>query len=85
MSFDREHFTRRSGTGGAAEDYEIWTNGLQRVIVRADGSVEFKEISDPAAPGGNKGLFFFRDDGAGKSQFCVRFPTGAIQILATEP
>lgn len=32
-----------------------------------------------------KSGFFFRDRGDGKLQCCVRFPTGAVQILATEP
>lgn len=42
-------------------------------------------VSDPSAPSANKGRAFFRDNGAGKTQYAVRFPTGAIQIIATEP
>jgi hypothetical protein len=49
------------------------------------GYVEGTEISDPAAPGPNKGRLYFRDNGAGKTQLVVRFPTGAIQVIATEP
>ncbi len=41
--------------------------------------------TDPAAPAANVGVHYYRDNGAGKTQFCVRFPTGAIQVLATEP
>lgn len=38
----------------------------------------------PAAVAG-KGRIFFQDNGSGKMQLAVRFPTGAIQIVATEP
>jgi hypothetical protein len=41
--------------------------------------------SDPAAPPANTARFYSRDNGAGKTQLVVRFPTGAIQVLATEP
>lgn len=44
-----------------------------------------EQASDPAAPATNTARFFSRDNGSGKTQLCVRFPTGAIQIIATEP
>jgi len=40
---------------------------------------------DPDAPGANRGRLYVKDNGAGKSQLCVRFNTGAVQVLATEP
>jgi hypothetical protein len=40
---------------------------------------------EPGAPGGNRALIFSRDNGAGKTQLCVKFPTGAVQVLATQP
>jgi hypothetical protein len=43
------------------------------------------EISDPAAPPTNYGVMYFRDNGAGKTQLVARFPTGAVQVIATEP
>lgn len=46
--------------------------------------IEAPEITDPAAPAANKGRIYFRDTG-GKTQLVVRFPTGAIQVIATEP
>lgn len=48
------------------------------------GIVEYPETSDPAATA-DQGRVYARDNGAGKTQLCVRFATGAIQILATEP
>ena len=41
--------------------------------------------SDPAAPEASNLRLFARDNGSGKTQLCVRFPTGAVQVIATEP
>lgn len=49
------------------------------------GHLEMGEITDPSAPSSNRGRAYFRDNGSGKTQFCVRFPTGAVQVIATEP
>lgn len=46
--------------------------------------VDYGEISDPPAPDANTARVYARDSG-GKTQLCVRFPTGAVQVLATEP
>jgi hypothetical protein len=50
-----------------------------------DGYIEGVEIAEPSAPAANKGRLFFVDDGAGKTSFRVRFPTGATQVIASEP
>lgn len=83
-------------TNDLQRDYEIGGGKKQRVKVVTDGHrvAEF-EIGEPvllmppvgAAPAveTQKGKLFFMDDGAGKMQLCVRFPSGATQILATEP
>jgi hypothetical protein len=81
-------FSKRVGTGGRRQSFEIVTHGRTRFEV--DGSepaIRGSAVENtPNAPtvAGN-GVFFFRDDGAGKAQLCVRFPSGAVQILATEP
>lgn len=46
--------------------------------------IELGEIADPAAPGANLGRLFVRDNGAGKTQLCIRMNTGAILVLGTE-
>lgn len=48
---------------------------------------EFLEngTTDAAAGGVNTGRLYVRDNGSGKTQLCVRFNTGAVQVLATEP
>lgn len=51
-----------------------------------DGAaLELVEIADPAAPASNKARLFCRDNGSGKTQICALFPTGAVQVIATEP
>jgi hypothetical protein len=45
----------------------------------------YTERSDPAAPAVNQAVVYARDNGSGKTQLCVRFNTGAIQVLATQP
>ena len=47
--------------------------------------IELDEISAPANPSANKSRIYTRDNGAGKTQLVVQFPTGAVQVLATEP
>ena len=53
--------------------------------ITATGAEHFFEQTDPAAPAANEALLYARDNGSGKTQLCVRFPTGAVQVLATEP
>lgn len=49
------------------------------------GALQLAELpSDPAALA-NAGRLFTRDNGAGKTELCVRFGTGAVQVIATEP
>lgn len=43
------------------------------------------EVSDPAAAPVDGARLYARDNGAGKTQLCVRFATGATQVIATEP
>jgi hypothetical protein len=33
----------------------------------------------------NQARLFVKDNGAGKTQLCVRFHTGAVQVIETEP
>lgn len=48
--------------------------------------IEITELAaDPAAPALNGARLFTRDNGAGKTQVCVRFNTGAVVVIATEP
>lgn len=57
-----------------------------RVNINTTPYMEMLEAAaDPANPAaGNWGRFYMRDNGSGKTQFCVRFNTGAPIVLATE-
>lgn len=54
-------------------------------IVSVANAFEFSEMTAPSAPAANKVRLFSRDNGSGKTQLCAIFPTGAVQVLATEP
>jgi hypothetical protein len=85
---DREDWRRRIGTGGASLPMEIVTRARTRFTVLAEepGMLCEAASASPDAPTRRgTGVWFFRNDGTGKSQFCVRFPSGAVQILASEP
>lgn len=53
--------------------------------IRNTGHVELGKLTDPAAPAANFGLLYMKDNGGGKMQIVARFPTGAVQVIATEP
>lgn len=44
-----------------------------------------ERTSDPAAPAANAARLYLKDNGAGKTQLCVRFASGVVQIVSTEP
>lgn len=49
-----------------------------------NGVLGQQEIADPGNAAANNYVLFARDNGAGKTQICVKFPTGATIVLATE-
>lgn len=53
--------------------------------IRIAGFYEGIEQNEPAAPAANEGRIYFRDNGAGKTQLMVKFNTGAVQVIATQP
>lgn len=66
-----------------ASEFEIVTGG--RFILPNGGYFEMVERTAPAAPAANRGRLFLRDNGAGKTQLCIIFSSGAIQVIATQP
>lgn len=67
----------------------------QHLVVMSVGSADWfltntlamgmEEQVDPPAPAANTGYVYMRDNGAGKTQMCVKFNTGAVQVIATQP
>ena len=49
------------------------------------GAIEFAEMTAPAAGAVNTGRLFCRDNGSNKTQLCIIFNDGAIQVIATQP
>ena len=41
--------------------------------------------ADLPAPSTNNGVVYMKDNGGGKTQLVVRFQTGAVQVISTEP
>lgn len=54
---------------------------------RLDVNDHYIQLQEMTAPTGsvNQSRLFSRDNGAGKTQLCVIFGTGAIQVISTEP
>lgn len=52
------------------------------ILVRTH--ITMREMKTPTAPADHYGRLFFRNNGAGKTQLCVRFNTGPVKVLATE-
>jgi len=74
-----DHYTRDLGTSALRwRDLYLLTLFLGQFI-------EGTEISVPSAPNVDGWRLFGRDNGSGKTQLCVLFNTGAVQVLATQP
>lgn len=50
-----------------------------------EGGMVGREIAEPAAPAADHGITYYRDNGAGKTQLVVKFNTGAVVVIATQP
>jgi pectate lyase-like protein len=88
-----------TAVGASGVQLELFTKPdagavTQRLVIDKDGNAlwrspnyqEMISVSiDPGGPSTGKARLFMRDNGSGKTQFCVRFATGAIHVLATEP
>lgn len=77
------------GDGMGVSDVQIGRQAAHvlRVGATVGGGdcIELWEMTAPDAPADNSARLFVQDNGAGKEQLAVRFNTGAIQIVATEP
>lgn len=71
--------------GKTYRSYRVDDNGTVIPDEQAPNYFDFPEVVAPDAPSTNVGRLFVRDNGSGKTQLCVRFPTGAIQVISTEP
>lgn len=78
-------------SGNGVEGYvQVRTGVTKGLLVRdrpgtGGAFVELLEMTAPSSGGADTGRLFVRDNGAGKTQLCVIFSSGAIQVLATQP
>lgn len=68
---------------GSNTEKARWTKDGHYLL--ASGYMEMSEISDPGNSAANKGRLYMRDNGSGKTQLVAVFPSGAVQVIATEP
>ena len=63
------------------------TNGLagqfQGPVEVSEGYIDVTEIALPASPAADTARLFVRDNGS-KTELCVLFPTGAVQVIKTQ-
>jgi hypothetical protein len=52
--------------------------------VKVEQNLDIGEFGTPVHPGPNVARLFVRDNGAGKTQLCVLFPTGVVEVLSAE-
>lgn len=76
-----------------AVDQDVSTEPLLQLVDLTTGDIaalhskfiELDEASGIALPAANKVRIICKDNGSGKTQLAVQFPTGAVQVIATEP
>jgi hypothetical protein len=66
--------------GFSTTGYAVHANGRARI----DEYLDIQEMAAPASPAVNVARLFVRDNGAGKTELCVIFPTGAVQVIKTQ-
>jgi len=75
---------RADHSGGVALGDNSTTTADNQVEI-AGRHIEMVEMTAPSAGAANSSRLFARDNGSGKTQLCVQFATGAVQVIATEP
>ena len=73
-----------AGTGGDNLNVALAPAGTGGVTLGANYQ-QFTEMTAPAAGAANTARLYAQDNGAGKTQLCALFPSGAAQCFATEP
>ena len=79
-------WSRRVSTGGFFHAYSA--SGVRSLLVAASANEAYIQLLESSTNGNastNGARIMARDNGSGKTQLIVRFATGAVQVLATEP
>jgi hypothetical protein len=74
------------GDGSGSFDVRLFRQAANVMALDPGDGLEFAEASaDLAAPAANGARLYTRDNGSGKTQLVVRFNTGQVVVLATQP
>jgi len=74
------------GDGSGSFDVRLSRNAANVVALDAGDGLQFAEATaDLAAPAANGARIYTRDNGSGKTQLVVRFNTGQVVVIATQP
>jgi hypothetical protein len=49
------------------------------------GGIQLAESAEPALPTPDRAVLFLRDNGSGKTQLCVKYASGAVSVIHTQP
>ena len=74
--------------GDGSESFDVRLSRIAADVLALDAGdgLQFAEAAtDLGAPAANAARLFTRDNGSGKTQLVVRFHTGAVIVIATEP
>lgn len=90
---DEKRFSRTPGTSGPIDKMfrllEEVLHAFQRVPGGGyrvkDGFLELDEITDPPTPEAGRARLFIRDDGAGKTELCIIYDDGTINVIDAQP
>jgi len=68
-------------------DIDSVSDGFRIVLENSGFGLEFigEASSDHSAPAANSAVIYLADTGGGKTELNVRFASGAVQVIATEP
>ena len=66
-------------------NFEIRTNTVPLELIGSGAGLRMPEITDPGSSAANTATIFVKDDGTGRTQLMVRFPSGVAQQIAIQP
>ena len=81
------HYLIRGRIGGGGDVFNVQKNGdiVCGALTMGGNVITMTERADPGNSAADQGRLYLRDNGSGKTQLCVVFSSGAVQVLATQP
>lgn len=74
------------GYNDYTQKFQFWGTNIDTVgNLTLPKLIQMTEMTAPSNSGANDAYLFLRDNGSGKTQMCVIFGSGVVQVIATEP